>query len=70
VILKSQDPVTPFREINRSLGIIFNLVEVLAAVHLDDQFFARGAEIGDIGVDGMLPPKLSLTHQIAAQPPH
>jgi len=40
---------------------------VLAAVHLDDQFSARGAEIRDIGTDGMLPPKADAMQLVIAQ---
>jgi len=42
-----------FKE-RRSFGIIFFLVKVLAAIHFDNQFAARGAKVSNVRSDGML----------------
>ncbi len=44
VVPKPQHPVSPRLQKRRPLPIVVHLLQVLPAVHLDDQLLARGAK--------------------------
>lgn len=54
IVPKADDFVTLRFEILGSFFVILFLFQMLTAVHFDDEFFPRGAEIGDVGTDGVL----------------
>jgi len=50
-----------------AVSIVFSLIQVLAAIHLNDDFQARGAEIHDVRADGMLATEMDTSEVVAAQ---
>jgi hypothetical protein len=52
---ETQHPVACFHEEGSPIGIVLLLVQVLTAVHFDNQFSAWAAEIGYVRPNCMLP---------------
>jgi len=64
---KAQEATALLFEESCALGVVFFLVEVLTAIQLDDQFLARGAEVGDVRPNGMLAAEMDSIGALSAQ---
>jgi uncharacterized lipoprotein YbaY len=69
VIPETQHPVTLRFQYSCAFEIVGLPIEVLAAIHLDDQFLYRSTEIHDVAADGVLPAKVDVVHLVPAQHP-
>ena len=68
VIPKADHSIPLGFKIGRAFGIRVFLIQMLAAIHFDNEFLSRRAEINDEGTDGMLPAKTDPGKLVGPQP--
>ena len=66
-VLETQNSITVRLEEGGAFGVVFLLVKVLTPVHLDNQFPARRAEVGDIRADGVLAAEAEASGAVSTQ---
>ena len=67
MIPEPQHAVAPGFKVSRALCIILLLFQVRRDIQLDDQLVARGAEINNIGADGMLAAEMGTVRGMRSQ---
>ena len=66
-IEETQHTISLLLEEGGAIGVVCLLIQVLAAIHFDDEFFARLAKIYDVRTNSMLPAEADTYQPVGAQ---